>query len=183
MPPAPQTRRRWLQFGFATIDRSGADIDEPRNKVRADDTNGPGVERHVAHTIEDVLVGIAIVALAFDDQFPRDVVQAVVRGLMEARHEGRASELVAAAYEETETLPDWECIQCRESNPATFAICWNCSSLQPPGCAAPSKESQIILSIESAGTLRSGRESDSGDPPHHSQFEDEHVENHQWSSR
>jgi len=182
MSEAPPTRRRWFQFGVGTDDRTDTDIEASLNSGRVDDTGASSVERRVTHTIEDVLVGIAIMTLAFDDRFPRSVVRDVVRELMEARQDGRASELVAGARQEADALPDWECEQCHEANPGTFETCWNCSGSQPPDCTGPSKESQIILGIESARTLRFTRESDAAIQPD-VQPEDEYQENHPQSAR
>lgn len=32
---------------------------------------------------------------------------------------------------ETATAPDWVCSSCKESNPGSFDICWNCQATKP----------------------------------------------------
>jgi Uma2 family endonuclease len=78
------------------------------------------------HTLEDVLIGIAIAVCALDKRVPQNLAFDIARMLLEARTDGRARELLESSFHEASSLPDWLCAACGEGNPATFELCWNC---------------------------------------------------------
>jgi hypothetical protein len=160
MSGVPPTRRRWFQFGAARKRRARSDIQATLSSVDADEQDTSTAEGRLTHAIEDVLVGVAIIALAFDERIPKQLVRDVVARLMDARCVGREEELIAAARQEVDALPDWECEQCQEPNPGTFEMCWSCGRLQPSGWKLTSVESKIVLGIESTRILRSERASE-----------------------
>ncbi|MHC4179417.1 MAG: hypothetical protein ACYSWU_18040 [Planctomycetota bacterium] len=113
--------------------------------------------------IEDVLMIVGLAALASDDRIPRSTLFRMAELLCEARREGRAEEVLAAAHEEADALTEWECPQCEETNPGTFGMCWNCSQgQQPSGELSP--ESEVVLGIESTLQLKSIEEAEEGGP-------------------
>lgn len=40
----------------------------------------------------------------------------------------QATELVSHVQEKDASGPDWLCLQCKESNPVNFEVCWKCDS-------------------------------------------------------
>jgi len=45
----------------------------------------------------------------------------------------RAIELIKALNAESQQGDPWECGQCAEENPSSFAICWNCGAPEAQG--------------------------------------------------
>jgi hypothetical protein len=120
---------------------------------------------HVSHALEDVLLGVLIVALALDDRIPPRMLRDVLRVFLRARHDGRSSDLLASARDEARSLPQWQCTWCRETNPGTFELCWQCRQPRPYGLPRLCARSEIILAVDSATTLKSGRAAETGDSP------------------
>lgn len=157
MAAESNNRRRWFGFGPESHGAPGSEVALPTRGDQAIAERDARRTAPVAHAIEDVLFGIAMIALAFDERVPGAVVREVVGHFLDARREGRAAELVAAAREVVASLSDWECEACRESNPATFEICWNCDQPAPTGLSQPSDQAKIVLGIESMSLLRTER--------------------------
>lgn len=114
------------------------------------------------HIIEDVLIGVAIAAFAIEERIPRDTLVRVAHALLEARSQGRADELIRAAHDEANCLAGWECDVCRESNPGTFDLCWNCGNLHHNKVNCLSSDSDVLLTLDAATLIkhqRNGRDS------------------------
>jgi hypothetical protein len=116
------------------------------------------VDSRTVHAIQDVLIGTYVVVLMLADGISRETKLRVIESLLKARLEGRERELLNAAHQEAETIPDWDCARCREGNPGTFQICWNCSEPQPADAQQLTAESEIALGVESALSLGVERE-------------------------
>jgi hypothetical protein len=110
-----------------------------------------------SHIIEDALVGVAIAAFALDERIPRRTLFRIVDALLEARSHGREKELILAAHAEANRLPYWDCEVCRESNPATFDLCWNCGNLGINKVTCLSSDVEVLLTIDAATILKSQR--------------------------
>jgi hypothetical protein len=128
---------------------------------RADDAIGhDSLESdQTIHIIEDVLIGAAIAAFALDERIPRDALFRVVQALLQARSQGREDELIRAARVEANRLPDWECEVCRESNPGTFDLCWNCGNLGHHKITRLSPDAEVLLTFDASTLLKTQRTS------------------------
>jgi hypothetical protein len=109
------------------------------------------------YVIEDILIGVAIAAFALDERIPRDTLFRVVQALLEARSQGREDELVQAAHVEANRLPDWRCEVCRECNPGTFDLCWNCGNLSHNKVTCLSSNADVLLTLDAAALIKSHR--------------------------
>jgi hypothetical protein len=172
-------RRRWFHFGLGMNFRTIPEVGEPVNAANrlasatvADKSASD--QRGVVHAIEDILLGVAVLAIASNDQIPRSLARDVVNLLLQAHQDGRAKELVSAAQQEVSDLPDWQCEGCSEFNPSTFEICWSCSHDRPLGSQQPNPQSALILEVESQADLRMARvpEGQSSDEPDRASFPD-----------
>jgi hypothetical protein len=114
--------------------------------------------RQATYIIEDLLIGAAIAAFALDERIPRDALFRVVQALLEARSQGRDDEIIRAAHAEANRLPDWKCDVCRESNPGTFDLCWNCGNLSHNKVTCLSSDADVLLTLDAATLLKSQRE-------------------------
>jgi hypothetical protein len=126
---------------------------------RADEAIGPeiGDSNQATHIIEDVLIGAAIAAFALEERIPRATLFRVVQALLEARSQGRDDELIRAAHVEANRLPDWRCEVCRESNPGTFDLCWNCGNLGHNKVTCLSSDADVLLALDAAELIKSQR--------------------------
>lgn len=114
------------------------------------------------HIIEDALIGVAIAAFALDERLPRHTLFRIVHALLKARSQGQERELILAAHSEANCLPDWVCEVCRESNPVTFDLCWNCGNLSGNKVTCLSSDAEVLLTLDAATQIRfqrNGRES------------------------
>ena len=143
----------WVVAAKGT-DSKGEDRDESRGPLN--DAAEPGRQRvgsssqrecGVAHAIEEVLLGVAVIAIATDDRIPATIGKEIVDRLLQANYDGRARELADAARNEVAALSDWVCDECQEGNPATFKVCWNCLRPQPQGIAQPSAKRGSFLKL------------------------------------
>jgi hypothetical protein len=130
-----------------------------RARSFADDMIGAEIREsnQAVHIIEDVLIGVAIAAFALDQRIPRDTLFRVAQTLLEARSQGRAEELIQAAHAEAKRLPDWQCEVCRESNPGTFDLCWNCGNLRDNKVTCLSSEADVLLTLDAATLIKHQR--------------------------
>jgi hypothetical protein len=126
---------------------------------RADEAIGEHrTESHqTIHIVEDALVGAAIAAFALDERIPRDTLFRVVQALMRARSQGRENSLIQAAHGEANRLPDWYCEVCRQNNPGTFDLCWNCGNLSNNKVTCLSSDADVLLTLDAATILKSQR--------------------------
>ena len=113
----------------------------------------PRVDRCARHALDDLLLGIGIVAIAFYDGLSDDEKWRAIQTLLEARKQGRGGELVETAHREVAALPDWNLHRCGEANPGTFEICWNCSEPQPGEPPRLTAELEAVLQVESRMNL------------------------------
>jgi hypothetical protein len=127
---------------------------------RADDAIGAEnrESNQATHIIEDVLIGAAVAAFALDERIPRDTLFRVVQALLQARSQGREDELIRAAHVEANRLPDWKCDVCRESNPGTFDLCWNCGNMSHNKVTCLSSDADVLLTLDAATLLKTQRE-------------------------
>jgi len=152
-------RRRWFPFGLGMNVPATSGVRTPADvagrsgeRLAADQTASD--QRGVVHALEDILLAVAIAAIASNDEIPGSLARSVVDLLLDAHQDGRVRDVVSAARSEVLEVPDWECRGCLEPNPSTFEICWNCGGDQPDSSPRPGSQSTLILELEDRTDLQ-----------------------------